>query len=227
MDLQLQRIEMVLRYSMIGILQNDALIKAMLKVPREQFIPKENILDTYADKHFPIPGNGRQTISAPYTYAIFYENLELKKGEKILEIGTGSGYGAAIAQEVVGLEGKVITIEINEKTYYFAKKNLRKAGYKDIMVVLGDGSEGYYPEAPYDKISITAACPEIPRTLIKQLESPGKLIGPVGPPKYILGQDLILLEKKINGEIDRNNLLKMLYVPLLGKYGWKDLPEIN
>lgn len=224
MSFETQRLKMVLRYTMIGILKTDALIKAMLKVPRELFIPREHISRSYEDEHFRIPGNGRQTISAPYTYPLFYENLELKKGDKILEVGTGSGYGAAIAREVVGPEGKIITVEINKKTHVFAKKNLTRAGYKDIVVVLGDGSEGYLPEAPYDKISITATCPEMPGPLIDQLKTPGKLIGPVGPPKYMLGQDLTLLEKK-NGQIKRKNLLKVLYVPLLGKYGWKNLSK--
>jgi protein-L-isoaspartate(D-aspartate) O-methyltransferase len=197
----------------------------MLKVPREEYIPEKYVSDSYKEKHFKIPGNGWQTISSPSTYPLFYENLELALGDKILEIGTGSGYGAALARELVGKEGKVITIEINKETYNFAKNNLKRAGYHDIEIIFGDGTEGYDKEAPYDKICITAACPEIPQSLINQLNTPGKLVAPIGPPKYILGQDLILLEKN-NGEIKRKKLSKVLHVPLIGKFGWKKLPKL-
>ena len=197
----------------------------MLKVPRELFMPAEKKKSSYEEKYFNIPGNGWQTISSPSVYPLFYENLNLEYGDKILEVGTGSGYGAAIAREVVGTEGKVVTIEINRKTYQFAKKYLRKAGYYDVIVFLGDGSIGYENEAPYDKICITAASPEIPQPLISQLGMSGKLICPVGPPKYIMGQDLFLLEK-FEGEIRIKKLSKVLHVPLVGKYGWDKLPTL-
>jgi protein-L-isoaspartate(D-aspartate) O-methyltransferase len=225
MDFRTERIKMVSLNTIHGILHSEALIEAMLKIPREKFVPQKHVLDSYKEKHFKIPGNGWQTISSPSTYPLFYEHLEITPGDKILEIGTGSGYGAAIARELVGKKGKVITIEINKETYYFAKKNLKRAGYNNIEIIFGDGTEGYEKEAPYNKICITAACPEIPQPLINQLNTPGKLVAPIGPPKYILGQELILLEK-INSKIRRKVLSKVLHAPLIGKFGWKKLPEL-
>ena len=174
----------------------------------------------YSDQPFPIPGDGRQTISAPYMYPIFYEPLELKRGDSLLEIGAGSGYGAALAWELVGPTGLVVAIEINPVTYRFAEANLRRTGYNDVLLLLGDGSLGYPEKAPYDAVCVTAACPDVPQPLIEQLRSPGRLMAPVGGPSSFLGQDLVLLERDEGGGIRRRTLMKVAYVPLIGKYGW-------
>jgi protein-L-isoaspartate(D-aspartate) O-methyltransferase len=206
-----------------GLLKSQPIIQAMLKVPREDFILEIYRdyayygSDVYEEVPLPIPGE-EATISCPHSYPLFYEALELRRGEVFLEVGAGSGYGAAIAREIVGNEGKVVTIEIDEKTYEFAKRNIEKSGYTDILLILGDGSLGYIKEAPYDKICITAACKKIPDPLISQLKEGGKLLAPVGGS---FSQDLVLLEKK--GKISYKVIDKVLYVPLRGRYGMDTL----
>jgi protein-L-isoaspartate(D-aspartate) O-methyltransferase len=195
--------------------------EAIRRVPREEFMDPAYSEYAYHDQPFPIPGDGRQTISAPYMYPIFYEPLNLIEGDRVLEIGAGSGYGAAIAKELVGTKGSVISIEINELTFNFARKNLDKTGYQDVKLVLGDGSIGFVNEAPYDAICVTAACPEIPQPLIDQLKAPGRLMAPVGRSYSIYGQDLILLHKDVRKQINEKFLMKVSYVPLIGKYGYK------
>ena len=219
-DFEAQRRRMVERYRAQSYVKGEEMAKALLMVPREEFMDPDYIEYAYYDQPFPIPGDGRQTISAPYMYPVFYEALEIKEGEKVLEIGAGSGYGAALAMELVGPSGKVVAIEINEVTYKFARSNLRRTGYTDIILVLGDGSLGYEAEAPYDKICITASCPEVPPPLLEQLKAPGRLIAPVGPPSSLWGQDLVLLKKDARGKIQRSSMMRVAYVPLLGKHGW-------
>lgn len=206
--------------------EGSKLADAMRRVPRELFMPERHRDESYADNAYPIPPfpNKDQTISAPYTYPLFYRPLELEKGDRFLEIGTGSGYGAALAKEIVGNEGKVVTIEINPTTCRFGRKNLRKAGYNDILVIEGDGSTGFSEEAPYDKICMTASSPSFPEPLKEQLATPGRMTGPIGsssqPPSLLgRGQDLILLKRNADGEEERENIERVIYVPLKGKYG--------
>jgi len=139
-------------------------------------------------------------------------------GNRFLEVGSGSGYGAALAAEMVGKEGKVVTIEIDEETHRFAQRNLTEAGYGDVLLILGDGSLGYRPEAPYDRICITAACPKIPDPLVEQLREGGRLIAPIGRPQS--PQDLVLLEKLGGGNVRVKSIETVLYVALRGRYGW-------
>lgn len=220
-DLFQQRKQMVRRYMQSGYVKSREMAQAMLKVPREEFMDPLYVEYAYVDQPFPIPGDGRQTISAPYMYPIFYEPLRLKRGEKVLEIGAGSGYGAALARELVGSEGLIVTIEINQETYNFASGNLDRTGYKDVILILGDGSGGYLENAPYDAICVTAAAPRIPQPLIDQLSDSGRLMAPVGSRSNLWGQDLVLLEKTETGEINTSTLMKVAYVPLIGEYGWK------
>ena len=212
-----ERVEKVRWLIREGFLRSEGIIEAMLKVPREEFT--QEMYRDYAYLEVPLPLPGREaTISCPHSYPLFYEALGLKEGERFLEVGTGSGYGAALAREVVGPQGRVVTVEIEEETHRFAKGNLEKLGYEDILLVLGDGSLGYPPEAPYKKICITAACPRIPEPLIRQLEPGGKMITPLGPRNT--PQDLVLLEKEANGTLKTRSIDKVLYVPLRGKHGW-------
>jgi len=219
-DFENQRRQMVKRYRELGYVKTEAMERAMLKVPREMFVDPTYVEYAYGEQPMPIPGDGRQTISAPYMYPIFYEPLELRPGHKVLEIGAGSGYGAALARELVGPTGLIVTVEINPVTHSFAAANLKRTGYGDVIVILGDGSLGYPGEAPYDAICITAACPEIPKPLLEQLRVPGKLMAPVGSPSGLLGQDLVLLEKDEGGRTRQTILMQVVYVPLVGKYGW-------
>jgi len=189
----------------------------MLKVPREDFIPPLYRDYAYLEVPLPLPGE-EATISCPHSYPLFYEPLGLDKGHKFLEVGLGSGYGTALAREVVGNEGLVVSIEIDPLTFGFAKRNLENAGYHDIVLIKGDGGLGYPEMLPYDRVCITAACSEVPLPLIQQLKTGGKLI----TPKIEKGiQNLVLLEKEKKG-VRRRVICEVLYVLLKGKYGAKE-----
>ena len=209
---------MVSRYRSIGYLKSDSVTEALLTVPRENFMDPSLHEFAYADVSMPIPGDGRQTISAPYMYPLVYEALNLKKGDIFLEVGAGSGYGAALAQEIVGLNGHVVAIEINPTTYAFAKANLKRTGYQDITLILGDGCFGYLAKAPYNAISITAASPNFPPPLINQLKVLGRMVAPIGKTS-IFGQDLVVLEKNLEGRLSQRVLMRVSYVQLIGEYG--------
>ncbi|MGD2201450.1 MAG: protein-L-isoaspartate O-methyltransferase [Candidatus Bathyarchaeota archaeon] len=224
-DFSEQREEMIQRYKRSGYIKSPSMEFAVRRVKREMFMDPNYIRYSYADQPFPIPGDGKQTISAPYMYPIFYEPLDLQRGDKVLEIGAGSGYGAALARELVGSEGEVVSIEINPDTHRFARRNLDEAGYRDVILVQGDGSLGHPEKAPYDAICITAACPEIPSPLLSQLAAPGRLMAPVGGSYSLYGQDLIFLEKDREGRTKESVLMKVSYVPLTGRYGYSERPR--
>ncbi len=190
--------------------------EAVLTVPREEFMDPRFRDHAYIDRPFPIPGDGRQTISAPYMYPVSYEPLGLELGMKVLEIGAGSGYGAALAKELVGDEGIVVAVEINKETHAFAERNLKRADY-DVTLVLGDGSMGYPKLAPYDVVSVTASTPDIPPPLLDQLKVGGRLIAPVGG-RSLEGQDLLLIHKTEEG-FTRRSLRKGGDGPHRGRYG--------
>ncbi|MBM4141956.1 MAG: protein-L-isoaspartate O-methyltransferase [Nitrospira sp.] len=187
---------------------------AMLKVPREEFIPSDYRDYSYLEVPLPLPGVN-STISCPHSYPLFYEPLGLDEGHTFLEIGLGSGYGTALAREIVGSDGLVVSIEIDPVTFEFARKNLMNAGYDDIVLVKGDGGLGCPERSPFDRICITAACNEIPPTLIEQLRIGGRLIAPLI--EYRI-QNLVLLEKDDKG-IKRKTICEVLYVSLRGRYG--------
>ncbi|ABR56893.1 protein-L-isoaspartate O-methyltransferase [Methanococcus aeolicus] len=196
-----------------GYLKNKMVSKALLTVPRHEFIPAE--LHDYAYVDTPLNIGHGQTISAIHMVAIICDALDLKEGDKVLEIGTGSGYHAAVVAEIVGKNGQVITIERIPELAEKAESTLKKLGYTNVKVICGNGTLGSSEFAPYDKIYLTASGPDIPNSLIEQLKKGGKLVAPVG--LYI--QDLILLEKK-NGNIIKKNLGAVAFVPLIGKNGW-------
>lgn len=212
-----ERAEKVSQLVRQGYLRSERIKEAMLKVSRENFIP-DNYRD-YAYREVPLPLPGREaTISCPHSYPLFYEPLRLDKGHKFLEVGLGSGYGTALAREIVGSKGLVVSIDIDPLTFEFAKKNLKKAGYTDIILARADGGLGYPECAPYDRVCITAACAEIPPPLFEQLRIGGRLIAPV-----IQGgiQNLILLEKG-KKDIKRRAICEVCYVSFRGKYGSGD-----
>lgn len=179
-----------------GILSDPALIEVMLRVPREEFVPDEYRDYTYREAPLPLPAL-EGTISCPHSYPLFYEAMSLKEGDLFLEIGTGSGYGAALARETVGKEGRVVSLEIDRSAYNFARSNLLRLGYNDIVLIRGDGYLGYEPEAPYDKISLTAAVPSMPEPLLDQLVGEGLAVAPIGP---MDGQRICLIRK--NGAME-------------------------
>lgn len=199
-----------------GFIKSKAIEEAMLKIPREIFVPFNYRDQAYEELPFPLPGK-KATISCPHSYPMFYEAIELSPGDRFLEVGSGSGYGAVLAAEVVGPEGLVTSIEIDYDTFLYAKKRISQFKYPNLFLVKGDGGKGYLPNSPYDKICLTAACVKIPPPLVNQLKEGGKLITPF----EVCGksQDLILLEKKAGGKITKRSIEKVLYVPLQGDYG--------
>lgn len=187
--------------------------KSFLEIPRENFVPYNIKKYAYSDRPLEI-GNG-QTISAPHMVAIMCEVLDLKEGQKILEIGAGSGYHSAIVSKIIGKKGMVYTVERFEKLAETAKQNLKKTNIENVTVIVGDGSEGLGKYAPYDRIYVTCAAPDIPIPLVEQLKDGGKILIPVG--RMIC--DLILLEKK-DDNIVKKSFGGCAFVPLVGKHGF-------
>jgi protein-L-isoaspartate(D-aspartate) O-methyltransferase len=205
-----------LRNKLVKIIRNkgisdEGVLDAIAKVPRHVFFDNALLEHAYQDKAFPI-GEG-QTISQPYTVAFQTEKLEIKPGDKVLEIGTGSGYQACILME---LGAKVYTIEYNQTLYDRTKAFLPKMGYKPYFF-LGDGSKGLPAKAPYDKIIVTAGAPVIPTALTDQLKEDGILVIPVGDREK---QSMLVIKKK-NGKLLKEEFQNFAFVPLLGKEGWK------
>ncbi len=219
-------------------------INAFERVARSLFVPNGQRPHSYNDNPLPI-GHG-QTISAPHMAFMECDALDVQPGEKVLEIGSGSGYHACIVAEMcspsdrqpntwkpltryyddsvydenrIKQRGKVITIERLEPLVKFARSNIEKAGYSDRVTVLhGDGTLGFEQDAPYDKILVTAAGPEVPNTLKKQLKVNGKLIIPVGSKNFY--QELVLITRNSDCKWTRQSIGGVVFVPLIGKYGF-------
>jgi protein-L-isoaspartate(D-aspartate) O-methyltransferase len=213
-DLRREREAKVAELGRGGLLRSERLRRAMLIVRREDFIPASYRDHAYEEVPLPLPGEWA-TISCPHSYPLFYEPLGLNEGQRFLEVGVGSGYGTALAREVVGPEGLVVAVEIDAATLAFARGNLRQAGYDDVVLVHGDGGLGYSDRAPYDRICVTAACPDVPSPLVQQLAARGRLIAPVLEGRR---QRLTLLEKAVDG-VRCRILADVLYVSLRGRYG--------
>ncbi len=191
-----------------GILDENV-IRAMLKVPRHLLVRPEFRNQAYAD--YPLPIEEGQTISQPYVVALMTEALRLKPGDRVLEIGTGSGYQAAVLAEIAK---EVYSIEIRKALAEKAENNLKKLGYTNIRVKNGDGYHGWEAAAPFDAIIITAAINHIPSPLLKQLKDGGRLILPLGNTAYY--QMLTLISKK-NGEMSVKELGSVRFVPMTGE----------
>ena len=204
----------------LGYVKDEYVIKALKRVPREEFVPERLRRYAYLDQPLPI-GYG-QTISAIHMVAIMTEELKPRPGDKVLEVGTGSGYQAAVLAEIVAKmdpskKGMVYTIERISELAEFARRNLEKTSYSNyVKVIVGDGTLGYPEAAPYDKIIVTAAAPDVPKPLIDQLRDGGRLVIPVGN-RFI--QRLLTIEKR-GGEIIRKWGIECMFVPLIGRYGW-------
>jgi protein-L-isoaspartate(D-aspartate) O-methyltransferase len=194
-----------------GLLASPRIRAALLAVRREDFVPREYRDYAYEEVPLPLPG-ASATISCPHSYPLFYEPLGLDRGHRFLEIGTGSGYGAAVAREVVGAEGLVVSVEIDPLTLDFARRNLEGAGYRDVVLVPGDGRLGYPAAAPYDRIAVTAACDEMPPALLAQLAPGGRAIAPLTDAQG--RQILTLITKQADGAMRRETLCEVLYVAL-------------
>jgi len=194
-------------------IHDEGVFEAMRKVPRHLFVDEALRDQAYSDH--PLPIAEKQTISQPYIVALMTESLELNGAEKVLEIGTGSGYQSAILAE---LADRVFSIERHPDLAYRANSILRKLGYQNIIVRVGDGSLGWPDDAPFDGIIVTAGTPKIPQPLIDQLNMGGRLVVPVGDR---VGQDLILVRRLAEG-IKKTNLGGGRFVNLVGRWGWKE-----
>ena len=213
MDFNEKRIELVSKLKKEERIKKIEVEKAFLDMPRENFIP--NNLKYYAYSDTPLEIGHGQTISAPHMVAIMCENLDLKEGQKVLEIGSGSGYHAAIISKIIGMKGHIFSIERIPKLAELAKKNLIKTGIRNVDIILGDGSMGYKDKAPYDRIYVTCAAPRIPPRLVEQLRDPGKLMVPVG--NIICSLNLL---EKLEGKKIIKNLGGCSFVPLIGENGY-------
>ena len=188
---------------------------AMLSVDRGRFVPPGYQEHAYED--YPLPIGAGQTISAPSIVAIMSRELDVRPGMKILEVGAGSGYQAAILAWLAGAKGRVVSVERLSEVAELAKRNLAQFNFANLEVAYGDGTKGYPQEAPYDRIIVTAAAPSIPKPLIEQLKDGGRMLIPVGPSIW---QDLILVEKR-GGAVSQKSILPVMFVPLVGEYGFR------
>jgi protein-L-isoaspartate(D-aspartate) O-methyltransferase len=195
-------------------IQDPAVLKAMNRVPREAFIPADKVEFAYVDSPLPI-GQG-QTISQPYIVALMTEALELAADERVLEIGTGSGYAAAILSRIAE---EVYTVERHLKLARAAEARFRQLGYDNIHVHIGDGTLGWAEHAPYDGIVVTAGGPTVPEPLLDQLRVGGRLVIPVGPTRGL--QELMRVRRSDKNDYRQENLGSVRFVPLVGEVGWK------
>jgi protein-L-isoaspartate(D-aspartate) O-methyltransferase len=192
-------------------------LNAMKKVPRHLFVPSVQTANAYVDH--PLPIGYAQTISAPHMVAMMCDLLDLQEGFKVLEIGAGSGYNAAVMAEIIGSKGEIYSIERLEKLAVFAQENLKKAGYSNVEIINGDGSLGLPEHAPYDRICVTASAPCTPLPLVEQLKPGGMMVLPEGK-TY---QRLYLIKKDMDGNITKEDRGGVIFVPLVGNHGFNML----
>lgn len=188
-------------------------LEAFLNVPRENFIPEKSRKYAYNDS--PLPVGYGQTISQPYIVALMTQLLEIKKNDKVLEIGSGSGYQAAILSFI---GAKVFSVERIKELREIARSNCENAGFTDVAVVEGDGTLGFKEHAPFDAIIVTAGAPSVPEPLKEQLVDGGRLVIPVGS-SFL--QDLLRI-RKIKNKYEEERICGCMFVPLIGKHGWSN-----
>jgi len=206
-----------------GLLRSPKVIHAVRSVPRATFLPED--MKPYSATDTPLPIGYGQTVSAPHMVSIMNEALQLEAGNNVLEVGAGSGWHAATIAEIIAPAdaprsnwGHVYAVEIVQELAEFARKTIMKAGYGDrITIINADGSLGYPEKAPYDRILVTAAAPDIPKPLVEQLKLGGIMLIPVG--NAALFQNLTKITKESNGKTRQENLGGVAFVPLTGRYG--------
>jgi protein-L-isoaspartate(D-aspartate) O-methyltransferase len=195
-------------------IRDERVLRTMEVIPRELFVPEDYAIDAYEDT--PIGIGFEQTISQPYMTALMCEVLALNGNERVLDVGTGSGYHAAVLSQ---LAGEVFSIELIPELAETARRNLSRAGLLDrVHVLTGDGSKGYPPAALYDAISVAAGAPETPPALLDQLNDPGRLVIPVGS----MGDQDLEVITKYQGQISKRVATLCRFVPLRGEQGWKN-----
>ncbi len=213
-DFTLQRDMMIREQLEYRGISDPAVIAAMRAVPREEFVPAD--VRAYAYEDGPLPIGEGQTISQPYMVAYMTEALELSRGDRVLEIGTGSGYAAAVLSRIVA---EVHTVERIAGLAMAARERLDRLGYTNIRIHVGDGSLGWPDQAPYDAIVVTAGAPEIPQPLTEQLATGGRLVIPVG--LNLTFQTLVRVRRTGKDDYSREELMAVMFVPLIGAAGWE------
>jgi len=200
-----------------GWLKSERVTRAFKNVDRALFVPRE--LKEYAYEDMPLPILHGQTISQPLVVAVSLEALDVFPGMRVLEVGAGSGYQAALLSEIVGKNGVVYSVERIPELCEYARERLAK--WLNVIVIHGDGSKGLPDKAPFDRIIVTAACPKIPKPLVQQLKPGGKMIAPV---EAVFGQELLLIEKGTDGSgrVESQSLLPVAFVPLIGEHGFNE-----
>ena len=219
-SLQQDKDRLIENYRVRGLVKDELAFKAFAEVPRENFLPKNYQSSAYSDHPLPLMNTG-QTISAPHMTIMILEYLELTPGLKVLEVGAGSGYQAALIAAAINTEdkaGHVYSVEIVSDLIEFAQKNIKETGYDDrVTIIHGDGTLGYEAASPYDRIVLTAAGPELPPPLFKQLAVGGILVMPVGTPR--MWQVMTKYRKISETEYEKEALSSVAFVPLRGQHG--------
>ncbi len=219
MDLEQARWRMVQEHVHARGVRDAGLLEALSKVPREKFVPAQLVHVAYEDRPLPI-GHG-QTISQPYIVAFMVEALQLEPGAKVLEVGAGCGYAAAVMAQ---LGAEVYTIERLEQLAVMAANNLMDAGYENVHVLHGDGTQGWAEKGPFDAILVSAGGPRVPESLRRQLKVGGRLVIPVG--EEARAQELVRVTRTSEEEFDQEDLADVRFVPLIGAEGWEsEVPE--
>ena len=211
-DWQAERTRMVNEQLKARDIRNDRVLEAMLSVPRHRFIPESARGGAYGD--FPVPIGYGQTISQPYIVAFMTQALDVGPGDRVLEIGTGSGYQAAVLSL---LAREVFTIEIIESLADRARATLKDLGHQNVHVRAGNGYLGWPEYAPFDRIIVTAGAPAMPAPLFQQLAQGGRIVVPVGGPQ----SQVLHVVEKIDGRMRQSTDLDCTFVKLIGKYGWE------
>jgi protein-L-isoaspartate(D-aspartate) O-methyltransferase len=208
-----QRRQMVVQQIEARGIRDAAVLKAMEEVPRHCFV--EELYQNYAYDDTPLPLPDRQTISQPYVVALMLCGLELSPGERVLEVGTGSGYAAALLSRIVS---QVFTIERHRGLVLYARQRLELLGYDNVSLRHGDGTLGWPELAPFDGIIVAAGGPRVPETLRRQMAIGGRLVMPVGRKRR--SQQLIRLTRNSEDEFSRKSMGPVAFVPLVGEEGW-------
>jgi len=213
-DFTAQREAMVERQLRRRGITEPEILDAFRAVPREAFVGGEHAHLAYCDH--PLPIEAGQTISQPYIVALMIQAAAIRQGDKVLEVGSGSGYAAAVIGRIAN---KVVGIERQHELVEVARERLRRLGFGNVEIVEGDGTKGWAAEAPYDAILAAASGSHVPGSLIDQLAASGRLVMPVGDPGSV--QKLLKVTKRPDGKVQQTELCEVRFVPLIGEEGWK------
>jgi protein-L-isoaspartate(D-aspartate) O-methyltransferase len=214
-DYTAEREAMVERHLKRRGITDKRILDAFLAVPREEFVSEEYAHLAYGDH--PLPIEAGQTISQPYIVGLMIEAAGIKPGDKVLEVGAGSGYAAAVISRIAE---KVIAIERQHDLIKIARQRMERLGYANVEIVEGDGTKGCRDHAPFDAILAAASGSHVPRPLVEQLAPGGRIVMPVGDPGWV--QELVKVTKEEDGILKQKNLGGVRFVPLIGEEGWKD-----